>query len=127
MSEEYKTHLVSGILRRDDKVLLAYRINTKVYANYWSLPVGHVETGESGRRAIDRELAEELAIEVTKATPLRQLIDKEQSIFHQVYLIEKWWGDVKNNETEFCGEIRWCRLNDLPSPITPVTGLILKE
>ena len=127
MNIEYKTRLVSGILLEDSQVLLAYRINTDVYANYWSLPVGHVEAGESDRQAIERELKEELGIKVVRAIPFLQLNDKEKSIFHQVYLIEDWQGDAKNNEAEFCNEIRWCPINNLPNPITPITNIILKE
>ncbi len=56
------------IVRRDGRVLLAQRPEGKVYAGYWEFPGGKLEPGESPRAALDRELREELGLEVTRAS-----------------------------------------------------------
>jgi 8-oxo-dGTP diphosphatase len=57
------------IVGPDGRVLLAQRPPGKAYAGYWEFPGGKLEAGESPRRALDRELSEELGIEVRRAAP----------------------------------------------------------
>jgi len=57
------------ILRGNGDVLLAQRPTGKAYAGYWEFPGGKLEPGETPRHALDRELREELGLEVTHAAP----------------------------------------------------------
>jgi 8-oxo-dGTP diphosphatase len=57
------------IVGPDGRVLLAQRPFGKAYAGYWEFPGGKLEPGESPRRALDRELSEELGIRVRRAAP----------------------------------------------------------
>jgi 8-oxo-dGTP diphosphatase len=57
------------ILRPDGDVLLAQRPPGKPYAGYWEFPGGKLESDESPRHALDRELAEELGLRVKRAAP----------------------------------------------------------
>lgn len=57
------------ILRSDGHVLLAQRPPGKAYQGYWEFPGGKLEPGETPRHALDRELHEELGIEVRRASP----------------------------------------------------------
>ena len=57
------------VLRGDGRVLLAQRPPGKPYAGYWEFPGGKLEPGETPRHALDRELAEELGLRVTRAAP----------------------------------------------------------
>lgn len=62
--------VAAGVLvRTDGTVLFAQRPPSKVYAGYWEFPGGKVEPGESFRAALDRELHEELGVEVRTAYP----------------------------------------------------------
>lgn len=124
---ESKTRLVSGIIAKGNQVLLGFRQNTRDFAGYWSVPVGHVNTNESDANAIIRELNEELGIFVELAIPLKELIDEEQSIVHNVFKIETWNGAIRNNEPELCREVNWFGWDNLPKPITPITNVILNS
>ena len=56
----------TGILMyHDDHVLLAKRSPKAVMPNYWSVPGGHVELGESVEEAAIREVWEETKIQIT--------------------------------------------------------------
>ena len=57
------------VLRADGQVLLAQRPAGKAYAGYWEFPGGKLEPGESPRAALDRELREELGLQVRRAAP----------------------------------------------------------
>jgi 8-oxo-dGTP diphosphatase len=57
------------ILGRDGRVLLAQRPPGKAYAGYWEFPGGKLESGETPRHALDRELREELGLTVRRAVP----------------------------------------------------------
>ena len=69
MSEGLLRVAAAIIERRDGQVLLAQRPAGKAYAGYWEFPGGKLEAGESPRDALDRELAEELGIDVRRAAP----------------------------------------------------------
>lgn len=60
---------VGVILRQDGKVLIGDRPLDKPWPGWWELPGGKIEPGESVIEALQRELNEELGIEVTQARP----------------------------------------------------------
>lgn len=56
--------VVAGAVIVDGRLLLAQRSYPAEVAGLWELPGGKVEAGESRGRALERELAEELGIDV---------------------------------------------------------------
>ncbi|MEP7061204.1 MAG: Nudix family hydrolase [Betaproteobacteria bacterium] len=64
------TRVAAAVILRDDGgVLLAQRPAGKPYAGYWEFPGGKLEPGETPRHALDRELREELGLDVVRAAP----------------------------------------------------------
>ncbi len=61
--------VVAGFLKKGDKFLLVRRPLNKKRGGLWEFPGGKVEDGETLKKAIERELKEELGIE-TKAKNL---------------------------------------------------------
>ncbi|WP_413112031.1 (deoxy)nucleoside triphosphate pyrophosphohydrolase [Thaumasiovibrio sp. DFM-14] len=56
--------VVAGAIVKADKVLLAQRLEDASQGGLWELPGGKVEMGEVDAVALERELSEELAIQV---------------------------------------------------------------
>jgi len=125
MKLEPTTHIVSGILIDKKKVLLGLRKNTKIFPDYWSLPVGHVEEGESSLQAIKRELSEEIGVVVTNATRFCIKTDESELIYHEVFQVKNWDGNIVNQEHHLCSELKWFSLNKLPDNLTPVSKEII--
>ncbi|MEO7403720.1 MAG: Nudix family hydrolase [Burkholderiales bacterium] len=93
--------VAAGILvRPDGSVLLGQRPASKVYAGYWEFPGGKVEAGETPRMALDRELSEELGIDVRKAYPwlAQSFTYPHASVRLQFFRVTEWAGDPHAKE-----------------------------
>ena len=62
--------VVAGLILRDQRLLVCQRDKHAAFPLKWELPGGKVEQGESPLTALKRELKEELAIEVYRATEI---------------------------------------------------------
>lgn len=57
--------VVCALIHRDNKIFVARRAAAKTtFPDQWELPGGHVDPGEDLKAALQRELSEELGIEV---------------------------------------------------------------
>lgn len=75
--------VVSAVIVREGRILLAQRPPTKDYAWCWETPGGKVELGESHHTAIRREILEEL--------------DMQVDTIHETSL---WSGEIKREGRE---------------------------
>ncbi len=104
---------------KNDKLLLGKR--GSVYgAGTWGLPGGHLEYGESMKKAAARELKEETGLKANKFTFVNIINDLHngQHYLEVGFLAE----DIANNnptlkEPENCVEWRYFDLNSLPEEI----------
>nr|WP_314269704.1 NUDIX domain-containing protein [uncultured Kingella sp.] len=65
-----KISVVAGVLENSEGAfLLSSRPEGKPYAGYWEFAGGKVEAGETAFAALQREFAEELGVEILRATP----------------------------------------------------------
>lgn len=98
--------------------LLAQRPPGKVYAGYWEFPGGKVEPGETMRQALDRELVEELGIEVTQATPwlTREFVYPHATVRIRFFRVEAFRGEIE--PIEHSG-FAWLTPG-APSPVEPI-------
>ena len=53
--------------------LIAQRANHQHMGGYWEFPGGKVESGESIFAALQREIREEVALEIKSATPMLKI------------------------------------------------------
>ena len=118
----------AGILvRADGAVLFAQRPASKVYAGYWEFPGGKVEPGESYRVALDRELHEELAIEVRTAYPwLTQVFSYPHATVRlHFFRVLDWLNEPQAREHQ---ALAWTRLESVKlEPMLPANSPILRS
>jgi 8-oxo-dGTP diphosphatase len=101
--EESRVEVVAAVLLRGDgRFLLGQRPAGKVYAGYWEFPGGKVERGETPPAALERELREELGIEVTRACPwlTRDYDYAHAAVRLRFFRVVEWSGDLHGRENQ---------------------------
>lgn len=114
MTDDLKkyVHAVAGILMRNNKILIAERPVGKPYAGYWEFPGGKVEKNETSYQALQRELHEELAIDLLAA---KQLLTHthtypDKTVNLDVWLVENFRGEPHPKEQQI---LQWTSLGEL--------------
>src|SRR5579863_1375154 len=107
------TTVVAALIRQDGRILICRRSAEQKHPLKWEFPGGKVESGESPREALARELREELAIEARIGDEVeryefcypggRPLL----LIFHAV---DEFTGEPRNCVFH---EIRWAEIGGL--------------
>ena len=101
-----------GILRRGDHLLMQRRRPGTPCAGQWEFPGGKIETGETPRRALQRELDEELGVDVRTAQLLMQLpFDYDHArVWLEVFIVDAFCGEAMAREGQ---EMKWLQRADI--------------
>jgi 8-oxo-dGTP diphosphatase len=114
------TRVAVGVLVRGDGcVLLADRPAGKPYAGYWEFPGGKIEPGESVVVALERELHEELGIDIGRSVPWVTFeFDYPHAYVElQFRLVREWCGEPHAREGQ---QLRFVDpACELPQPVLP--------
>lgn len=116
---------VGVLIRPDGDFLLTSRPHGKVYAGFWEFPGGKVEAGESVEQALQRELQEELGIQLVGAIRWReQLVDYPHALVRLNFCkVFEWRGELEMREGQ---SFAWQRLPVVVSPVLPGTVPVLQ-
>ena len=103
---------VVGIIKRDNKVLVAERPVGKPYSGYWEFPGGKIEPQESPQEALIRELREELGIDVITAEPwfIHQHHYPDKKVELNMWLVTQFTGEPHSKENQ---SLRWATHADM--------------
>jgi 8-oxo-dGTP diphosphatase len=108
-----RIHVAAGVIfDAKGRVLLALRPKDKHKGGLWEFPGGKVETGESVRAALARELLEEINLVVEEASPLL-IIDHDygdKQVTLDVWTVSRFSGTPCGSEGQ---EIAWVAVADL--------------
>ncbi len=109
---------VYAIIIKDNKILLSLRNNSGFMDNWYSLVAGHVEANETIDEAMKRELNEEANI-IVKSLNLATVMcrlgkEGRDDYLDFFFIINDYKGEIKNNEPEKCGDLRFFNINDMP-------------
>jgi len=122
-------HVAVGVVIDDQgRVLVALRPDDKHQGGRWEFPGGKVEDGESVLDALARELAEEVALEVSATDPL-VVIEHDYGDRHvclDVHLVTVYSGEAAGQEGQ---PLRWLAPAELdaaefPSANAPIIAAI---
>jgi mutator protein MutT len=93
-------NVVGSVLVRNNKILLPKRSsNLKKYPNLYEFPGGKVESGETLKEALKRELSEELSIDVDVCDIIEfdnNVLTTDKFIL-TIFIIKKWNNELKIN------------------------------
>ena len=105
--------VVAGLIYRDGRLLVCQRRADAAFPLKWEFPGGKVEKEESDIDALRRELREELAVEVRRATFVCQYdhsYPDGPTVSLRFYYISEFSDEMKNLIFK---QISWCKLADL--------------
>ena len=118
------------ILKKNNKILFTKRPPKKYYGDYWEFPGGKLEKNETFEEAIQRELAEELGIQIeinnlVNLDLINHTYDKKNFIIMSLFCLKKWSRKIKNKDTK---DFTWLNIKG-PYPKKFLDGglLILKR
>jgi 8-oxo-dGTP diphosphatase len=84
------------------RVLIARRSADKHAGGAWEFPGGKLQAGESPRQALDRELFEELGVQIMSAAPLIEYTHSypDRDITLCVYRVLEWQNEPRGLESQ---------------------------
>ena len=105
-------NVVAGILRDQEKVLIAQRGKGKHQEYKWEFPGGKLEENESDEDALRREFQEELDIDINVDDFLCEVVYKypQMEVKIRSYFISTNDKDIKNLEHE---SMQWVSIEEL--------------
>ena len=110
MVSENPDSVLAAVIRRGNARLLAKRPAHKRHGGLWEFPGGKLEPGESWKDAAERELREELGVEVvTVGDPIFRRTDPG-SAFEIVFVPVEIQGEPQPLEHD---ELRWVPLAEM--------------
>ena len=113
--------VASGIIIKDNKILIGLRSKKDQGGGLWEFPGGKVEPGETPEQALVRELSEELGIKTWNSclAPLT-FASHAYEKFHllmPLFVCRKWEGIVLPKEKQ---ELKWVYSRELKNyPMPP--------
>ena len=111
--ESEPIHVAVGVLRRaDGAVFAAQRLPGRHLGGQWEFPGGKLEPGETARAALERELREEVGVEVLDARPLIRFPCEypDRRVRLEVFEVSAWRGRPHGREGQ---AIDWVVPGDL--------------
>ncbi len=117
--------VLAAVIERDGKFLVCKRPAHKRHGGLWEFPGGKLEEGETLENAAQRELREELGVEVERVGNLLAAIRDPGSVFSIEFVSVSIAGEPEPIEHD---EVRWVTVNDLGLlPLAPSDGRFLRD
>lgn len=122
-------YVATGVIfhPHDNTILIALRPPHAPFPGLWEFPGGKIETGESARAALCRELAEEVGIEVINATPWMSIKHHypTRCVYLEVWQVYAFSGDAYGCEGQ---TVRWVSPETLPQYEFPAANeIVIRE
>ena len=101
-----------GILKREEKILIAKRPLNKPYGGYWEFPGGKIEKNESNEAALKRELYEELGIhiQIAKEMPAYAHHYPDKTVLLNPWIVIQFSGEPYGREGQTLAWVSFAEL-----------------
>ena len=106
--------VVAAVIKKDNQYLIAQRNRNKHFAFHWEFPGGKVDNGETFEIALQREIKEELCINIKIYKKVSSQKHKDDKINVEVhyFLCEHLNGNIILSEHE---DLKWVTKKELSS------------
>ena len=106
---------ISAVLEKDGKILMMDHVKL----NFWTIPIGKIELGDTIEQTLKIELQEEIAVLPIKYHKIGQFTKKynrggtKVQITSYIFRVTKWRGTPKNNEPKKHRSIKWMSMDEV--------------
>jgi 8-oxo-dGTP diphosphatase len=120
-------HVAVGVIRNaQGRILISLRHPDSHQGGLWEFPGGKVEAGETLQQAMQRELLEELGIEVHTLEPLLEIHHDygDKKVFLDIWVVTAFSGEARGREGQ---AIKWVGLEELQDYEFPAANVPIIE
>lgn len=117
---------VGIVINAENQVLITKRSAAQHQGNKWEFPGGKIEESETPQQALQRELKEELGIDIQTSSFFTTIEHQysDMSVRLEFYTITKWLGDAKGLEGQ---PLLWIKKTDLHNYEFPTANQSIVE
>jgi 8-oxo-dGTP diphosphatase len=117
---------VAIIVNNDEQVLIARRHAHQHQGDLWEFPGGKREADETRLEALQREIYEEVGLQVEQADPLMQIVHDypDLQVELDVWLVTDFSGEATGKEGQ---PLVWCPLAELSAREFPAANMQIIE
>ncbi len=121
-----QVHVAVGVVRRNSTFFICKRADHQHQGGKWEFPGGKVELEESVEQALDRELYEEIGINIRSSSPLIEIAYEytDKRVLLSVLLVHKFTGEPFGKEGQLH---RWVDVSNLEEIDFPDANVAIVE
>ncbi|MCK4918059.1 MAG: NUDIX domain-containing protein [Candidatus Omnitrophica bacterium] len=106
--------VVAALIIKDDKFLVCQREENDSYGLLWEFPGGCIELNETFQEAIEREIKEELDLEIKAVSLIKTFFDENENLKIKIFL----WSCKTNQgipKTKQCNDFGFFNIKEISS------------
>ena len=130
--KRYSGRTATAIIEFSQHMILLIKRDTVPFKDYWALPGGRAETGETVEQTIIREVKEETGLDTAIVRKIGEYHEQgiqdgvEYDYYPACFLVKVVGGEIKRQESEI-QEIQLFSLEDIPETLAFVHNRMIND